>query len=264
MKKNKFFGKYYKCQNKDGYTIAFINSISNEGKMVQIINNDKSYYVTNISDIEINDHHIKCDIHQKDLSIKGELIFSNYKKVKKDIMSYFRLFPIECKHQIYSMNHTVNGTLIINDKEINFLDSDGYIEGDKGRNFPNKYLWLNSSKRDCSLTLAIATIPLIGFSIKGITCLIKTKDTEYLFGTYNFAKIIKLERNHLIIKKNKYELEIFISDFIAHKLKAPVKGDMVRFIHECPSVEINYTLKYKNKVIINKNDKYASYEFMFD
>ena len=128
----------------------------------------------------------------------------------------------------------------------------------------SKYLYYIGMIETILFTLSIIGIPLIGFSIKGITCLIKTKEKEYLFGTYNFAKIIKLERNHLIIKKNKYELEIFISDFIAHKLKAPVKGDMVRFIHECPSVEINYTLKYKNKVIINKNDKYASYEFMFD
>lgn len=263
MKKNYFFGKYYKCQNIDGFTIAFIDSISNEGKMVQIINNEKSYLVNKIEDIEIDDNHIKCHIDQDDIKIEGELIFSNYIRIKKDIMSYFRFLPIECKHHIYSMNHDVNGKLIINGKEILFKDGDGYTEGDKGRNFPNKYLWLNSSKKDCSLTLAIATIPLGIKTIKGITCLVKDKKKEYLFGTYNFAKLIKLDKFHIIIKKCKYILEVKINEFIAHKLKAPVKGKMVRYIHESPSVEIRYTLKHKDKILIDKIDKFASYEYMF-
>ena len=35
MKKNRFFGIYYKYQTVDGYTIAVISSTANEGDMLQ-------------------------------------------------------------------------------------------------------------------------------------------------------------------------------------------------------------------------------------
>ncbi|MGM9874015.1 MAG: hypothetical protein ACI31G_03770 [Bacilli bacterium] len=263
MRRNKFFGIYYKCQNSDGKTLAFIDSFSNDGHLIQLINNETSFLIKDINQIEMDNNHIKCHIQQEDINIHGELLFSNFVPIKKDIMSFFRFLPIECKHHIYSMNHLVNGRLVINNEEIKFKHGDGYIEGDKGKNFPNKYLWLNSSKKDVSLTLAIASIPLGLITIKGITCLIKTHDKEYLFGTYNFAKIIKMEKNHIIIKKNKYLLEIIIEEFISHKLKAPIKGEMVRYIHECPSCKIRYILKYKNEILIDKIDPFASYEYMF-
>ena len=61
------------------------------------------------------------------------------------------------------------------------------------------------------------------------------------FGTYNFAKAKVISRNHVVITKGQYVLDINIDDNSGHALKAPIKRDMVRYIHECPSVKITYS-----------------------
>ena len=264
MKRNRFFGIYYKHQSIDGYTLAVIDSFSNEGKMIQVITNDKTYLVKDTTQVHISNQGIYFNINQEDLKINGTIEYKGLHKPNKDIMSYFRYLPIECKHNIYSMHHKINGTLNINNQIISFDNGDGYMEGDEGRNFPKKYLWFNASKEDTSITLAIADIPLGIFHILGNTCLIKTKDKEYRFGTYNFTKVTKLTRNHISLKKGPYTLEIQLLDNSSfHPLKAPQKGDMVRYIHECPSIEARYILKRKSDIIIDITHPYASFEYVF-
>ena len=263
MRKNRFFGIYYKHQSLDGHVLAIIKSKSNEGEMVQIIDNDKSYILKDISSVTISFEGISFNVEQDDLSLVGHISYGTLLKPKKDIMSYYRYLPIECKHNIYSMYHNLSGQISINNKVIDFNNGNGYIEGDQGRNFPNNYLWLNAIDNKSSITLAVATIPLGLFKILGITCLIEHMGHEYRFGTYNLARVKILERNHILIKKGKYILEVHIDDNNGHALKAPKKGDMVRTIHECPSVPIRYTLSYRGKTILDIKHDYASYEYVF-
>ena len=55
-------------------------------------------------------------------------------------MGPFTYIPgMECKHDIFSISF-LTGTLIINGKRVSFDHGYGYIEGDKGRNFPKKHL----------------------------------------------------------------------------------------------------------------------------
>ena len=101
--KNKFFGIYYKHQTKNGYTLAVISSTSNEGDMIQVIDNDKSYQIIDITSVKVSFKGISFDINQEDISIKGYLTYGPLSKPNKDVMSYYRYLPIECKHNIYSM-----------------------------------------------------------------------------------------------------------------------------------------------------------------
>ena len=94
-------------------------------------------------------------------------------------MGPFKYLPLECKHQIYSMRHYINGSLNINDINHSYTNSLGYIEGDSGTNFPKKYIWYNSVTNDATLTFAIATIPLFKFiKFKVLLCFIKTEDKD--------------------------------------------------------------------------------------
>ena len=161
------------------------------------------------------------------------------------------------------MYQDISGTLKINNVDICFDNGNGYIEGDKGRNFPKEYLWLNAINNEASLTLAVATIPLGLINIIGITSLIEYQSKEYRFGTYNFAKATLISKNHITVKKGKYILDISIDDFNGLPLKAPVKGDMVRYIHECPSVSIRYTLTKNGKILMDISHPYASFEYTF-
>lgn len=262
--KKKFFGIYYKHQTIDGYTLAIIDSLSNEGHMIQIITNERSYLIKDVNQVQTSFTGVKFDVNQDDLTIKGEIKYGPLLKNKKDIMSYYRFLPIECKHKIYSMYQELDGEITINGATISFAKGNGYIEGDRGRNFPKKYLWLNAINKEASITLAIASIPLGLLNIIGVTSLIEYKGKEYRFGTYNFAKALKIDRNNIIVKKGKYILDIKVDDINGHPLKAPIKGDMIRYIHECPSVKITYTLKRKDELIMEITHPYASFEYVFE
>ena len=155
----------------------------------------------------IDDKEFIFSIKQKDVTLVGKLFLGNLNPLKKKVMGPFSYVPfMECRHDIYSMYHEVQGEIIINNEKIDFMDGIGYIEGDKGRNFPKKYVWYNSITKNASITLAIATIPIAFINFIGVLCFIKSKDKEYYFCTWNNVKVKKLKHGIINLSKGKYEL----------------------------------------------------------
>ena len=179
MAKNRFFGKYYKFVNGDGFSFAFIKSHANEGDMLQVITPEGAFYLKDPHAIKVDGEHIEFDVREENLSMVGELHLGELHPLKHKVMGPFTYLPMECSHEIYSMFHEVNGSLVVNGKDMDFSGSLGYIEGDKGTNFPSKYIWYNSILPEATVTLAIASIPLFGFiHFTGLLCFIKTKDKD--------------------------------------------------------------------------------------
>ena len=265
MRNNKFFGKYYKFISDDGYTFALIASAANEGDMLQLVTPTGGYFIDKTDSFKIQDNIIDIDIHQDDVSLKGTLTLGEFHPLSKKVMGPFHYFPMECRHEIYSMYHTVNGSLMLNgNRELKFTDALGYIEGDSGTNFPKKYIWYNSVTDNATVTLAIATIPLLGFiKFTGLLCFIKGKGFEYRFCTYNRGKIKSRSPKEIVIKKGKYEFTLSISHIGGHDLKAPVKGNMIRYIKENINVSTSYKLTYKGKTILEQEDELSSLEYMY-
>lgn len=103
-------------------------------------------------------------------------------------MGLFRLLPrMECNHEIISMYHGVQGSLILNGKTLTFDDGIGYIEKDWGHSFPKSYVWLQCNsfmKEKCSIIVSVAEIPYLGMNFKGCICAIHYKGIEYRLVTY--------------------------------------------------------------------------------
>ena len=78
-------------------------------------------------------------------------------------MGPFKYFPMECRHGIISMRHTLEGRLKLNGKEIDFTNGLGYIEKDSGRSFPSSYVWVQANDFDepCSIMASVADIPFL-------------------------------------------------------------------------------------------------------
>lgn len=264
MKKNRFLGKYYKFINKDLFSFAIIVSIANEGDMLQVITPDKSYYIDDPKSVEVGDNTITFNINQDDLILNGKITLGELHPLKKKVMGPFTYLPMECRHEIYSMHHSLNGNISINGKDISFDDGIGYIEGDSGTNFPKKYVWYNSVTKDITTTFALASIPFLGFiHFTGILCFVKTKDKEYRFCTYNGAKLKKISEDEIIIKKGKYSFVLNIKNEGGHLLKAPVKGNMERYIKENLNVPTSFRLMKKDETLIEVNDPVSSLEYMW-
>ena len=265
MKKNRFFGKYYKFISDDSsFSFAVIISTANEGDMLQVITPHKAFLINNTKSVSVKGSMITFDINQDDLVMKGELTLGELHPLKKIVMGPFTYLPMECRHEIYSMWHTLRGMLLINDKEVSFNKGRGYIEGDSGTNFPKKYVWYNSVTSEATATFALASIPLFGLiHFTGILCFIKTKEKEYYLSTYNGAKLRKISEEEIIISKGKYSFVLKMNDKEGHLLKAPVKGNMDRYIKENLNTLTTYTLMKKDETLIQVEDPLSSLEYMW-
>ena len=284
-KRSFFEGWYFKHQSKDG-SIAFIPgiNITKDGtkySFIQVITKDKSYNINydfkdfSISQdkltIKIKDNifstkGVILNIRNKNIIIKGRLVYSDITLLKSDIMGPFAYFPfMECVHGVLSLNHKVNGSLFINNKEVKFIDAKGYIEKDSGKSFPKTYLWIQCNDfkiEDTSIMVSIADIPFLGFEFKGCIAVVYYKGKEYRLATYNGVKLISYDENGLIIKRGKYRLEINIKNLSPQSLLAPNGGDMIRTIYE--NISCSATFKfYKDKnLIFDLESSNTSFEYV--
>ena len=144
--KNYFEGWYFKNTNKIN-SIAFIPgiNITENGKkaFIQVITDEMSYFINydikdfkyNISPFSIqiaknffSKEKVYIDINDctQNIAIHGELIYSDNKNIKTNILSPnimgpFSYIPfMECNHAILSMQNSIKGMININDKKMNF------------------------------------------------------------------------------------------------------------------------------------------------
>lgn len=273
---NNFFeGWYFKHQNKEK-TLCLIPGISNENAFIQIITDSKSYNINfnkkefqkgeiiKIHNNVFSFNGLKLDIKNPEVEIKGEIIYENPTPLKSDIMGFFKHFPMQCRHGIVSMHHNLKGYADINGQHIEFINGLGYIEKDSGNSFPKNYIWVQSNdfKEKCSVMVSIADVPFIGFEFRGVICAVWYKGKEYKIAIYNGAKIIFCTQNEIIIKNNKYRLEIYISEHNSYALYAPSNGKMTRKIEEAPSCKARFRFFYKSDILFDFSSEKTSFEFV--
>ena len=284
-KRSFFEGWYFKHQSKDG-SIAFIPgiNITKDGtkySFIQVITKDKSYNINydfkdfSISQdkltIKIKDNifstkGVILNIRNRNIIIKGRLVYSDITPLKSDIMGPFAYFPfMECVHGVLSLNHKVNGSLFINNKEVKFIDAKGYIEKDSGKSFPKTYLWIQCNDfkiEDTSIMVSIADIPFLGFEFKGCIAVVYYKGKEYRLATYNGVKLISYDENGLIIKRGKYILEINIKNLSPQSLLAPNGGDMIRTIYENIACSARFKFYKDKNLIFDLESSNTSFEYV--
>ncbi len=272
-----FEGWYLKQTGKDG-TVAIIPSFcQRRGKIVsniQIITDESS----------INFEYGNCKIDRKNgvmsigrsiftkhgfiLDAEGEhtafgsIKFSKLTPPCRDIMGPFGLLPnMECKHSVFSMFHSTSGSLTIDGKTYDFNGGRGYFEGDRGKSFPEKYVWTQGANDKYSVMMAAATIP-IGSGFTGVIASVMTPKREYRFATYNGAKLVYANENGFCIRRGNTQLTAEQQSSNPRPLAAPKAGALTRTIHESPSCRVRYKLTSMGCVLNDFYDDTASFEFM--
>lgn len=261
--KNKFSGKYYKFVTCKDFSFAIIDSISNEGPAVQLITKEGSFRINDINTVIIESDKITFNIDQDDLKMTGVIRMSDFHPLKKKVMGPFSIFKMECSHEIYSMYHKLAGEIDYNGILYSFDNGYGYIEGDSGVNFPKKYIWYNSVGKDYGVTMAIATIPFGFIKFTGILGFVSYDNKEYYLCTYTGAKIVKTSPSYFEIKKGKYHLSVSVKEDGGHLLKAPIKGNMERYIKENVASATAFSFTKNGEVILEKSDDKSSLEYMY-
>lgn len=217
--KQYFEGWYFKHQC-SGNTLCLIPGRAADGAFIQVLTNEASYTL----DYPLSAYHktreaisvggstfsrngIDLAISTEKSELTGAIQYDGITPLKYNIMGPFALLPMQTRHNVISMNHSLKGTLNLNGTPIPFDGGKGYIEGDRGRSFPKSYAWAqcNDFQEDCSIMLSIAQIPLAGRWFWGCIGVVWLDGREYRFATYKGVQIResgartswKLHRGHI-------------------------------------------------------------------
>ena len=280
-----FEGWYFKHQNPQGQTLALIPAfhIDREGRRtasLQVISKDQAWWLeysetqlkvsqrlfqVQIGQSSFGHQAINLHIQQDNLSLCGSLHYGPFTALRSDIMGPFRFFAgMQCAHGVISMGHSLSGTLELNGEHLDFSDGIGYIETDRGRSFPTKYLWtqcLWDGPDQGSLMLAIATIPLPVGGFTGCICSVLYRGREYRLATYRGVKIEARSSSGAVIRQGRYRLEAELLSERRQPLRAPVEGRMERTIHESLCAEVRYRFWHGDSLLFQHTDSNASFEY---
>lgn len=223
------------------------------------MNNKTSYFRFDLCEFEFSENRFEISIgdnyfsqsrmhlnlKNKDLSIQGDLYFTNIMEFPKTIchpsvMGMFTYLPLmECYHDVINIQHDIIGHLLVSDKTIDFTDGKGYIEKNWGKSMPDSYVWVQSNHfdpDDVTVMCCIAKVPCLCMKFYGFITLFRFRDRIFLFSTYTGARIRKLyyNNNHMriTVQDLRFRLDLLIIYNGGGELKAPLKGSMKKDIME--------------------------------
>ena len=150
------------------------------------------------------------------------------------IMGWYRFVPrMECYHGVLSLDHALDGTLVIDDERLDFAGGRGYVEKDWGRSFPSSWVWTQSNhfgRAGTSLTCSVARIPWVTGAFVGHIAGLLHDGRLFRFATYTGARLVSLETRpggaDIVLRDARRELELHADGGATGDLKAPVLGAM--------------------------------------
>jgi tocopherol cyclase len=218
-------------------------------------------------DIRVDNNHftrhgMELNIDRADQQVKGALRFSETTPwpvtlSAPGIMGWYAWVPfMECYHGVVSLDHALSGSLMINDREIDFTGGRGYIEKDWGRAFPEAWIWFQSNHFESPgtcLTGSIAIIPWLWSAFPGFIIGVWHEHQHYRFATYTGARTERLQvTEHTInwvVSDRKFRLEMFVTQGPGNTfglLKGPDTVEMGKRVAETISATVQVRLTEKN------------------
>lgn len=276
-----FEGWYCKCRSCDGRSLALIPAFHRSASgavsaSLQVLTEHRSWWIPIPAkgfQVKRNPLQVRfgaslltheglwLNIQQDDLSLQGTLRFGPFSTLESPIMGPFRLLPgMECAHSVISMSHTLSGILSLNGGTVDFTGGAGYLESDRGRSFPQTYLWTQCSWDGCSLMLALASVPFLGFSFTGCICAILLNGQELRIATYKGAKVVHWSPRSVEVVQGKLRLCVELLNCTPHPLRAPVTGEMRRIVRESLRSSVHCRLWNGNTLLFDQTDSGAGFE----
>lgn len=114
-----FEGWYFKHQKGDDM-VAFIPGKAESGAFIQLISQEGARQFE-ISNLTVRDSVIRADgcwfsrqgCYISLPGISGDITYGPFAPLGSDIMGPFRFFPMECRHGVLSMAHTLQGRVLL-------------------------------------------------------------------------------------------------------------------------------------------------------
>lgn len=208
---------------------------------------------------------ITLNIKKEDFHLKGELILSHHKQLKQSLwvpglMGPYKYLPfLESYHEVLSLEHTLMGSLWINENKIVFDEGKGYIEKDWGKATPNVWLWAQCNhfkRKDVALMIGVARLPIFFDYYTCFSIPIYYKDRVEIFSNYNGGHLSKLYRYkgyvHLIITQKSKILDIKIYGSDENSCTASKSSHMIRDVYACDTAKIEVLITENGQTVFEE------------
>lgn len=283
--KNRFENWYFKLvdarkENTLGILVGILMTHQGEEAFIEITGNGISenlcvkYSLDAVkskdTEIQIGDNSlglqkIILNIQKEGLTLKGEITFSSHKRLKESLwlsglMGPYKYLPfLKSYHEVVSLQHTLMGSLWVNEKQITFNEGKGYIEKDWGKVFPNVWLWAQCNhfkRQDVALMIGVARLPIFFNYYTSFAIPIYYKDQLEIFSNYRGGHIAKLYRYkgyvHLVVtQKNKIlDIKIYGSDEVSCVTSR--SSHMIRDVYSCDTAKIEFSITDNGKSVFEE------------
>jgi tocopherol cyclase len=181
---------------------------------------------------------VELDINGE-ASVKGSLRYSDLSLFRggfgmRGVMGWYGFVPfMETYHGLISMDHVVDGSVVINGDRRVFDGARGYIEKDWGSSFPSSWVWLQANcfkERGVSLMVSMAVIPWLHSSFVGHLAIFLHRGEVINLSTYGGGKVTRLEKMDtgvsMRVENKRYSLDIWADSGRFVDLKSPKMGVM--------------------------------------
>lgn len=208
-----------------------------------------------------------CVLHVRGegLALDGALRYGPFTPPQGDVMGPLRHAPLVCRHSVESLFHTVRGAVTLNGRRISFDGGTGYIEGDRGASFPERYLWAQANFQKggapACVVAAAARLKLAGCGFDGTLACVLFNGREERIATYRGARVAAMEEGYLAVRQGALFLEAVLLDGVPLDLKAPEDGSMRRVIREYARARVRFRLREGGTVLLNHTDGGAGFEY---
>jgi len=275
-----FEGWYFKLQSESRTMALIVATHRNDGEKsasLQVITDDSVWNVpfaisefnrkgkeldVTLGENSFSKEGIHLNVHEDGFDLTGDISFGPWTPLKGNIMGPFAAVPfMQCRHGVWSVEHSVDGSITLNGDTYDFSASRGYIEGDRGYSFPSVYVWTQTLFPGGSLMLSVADIPFGLFHFTGIIGFVYYEGKEYRIATYNGADIVSVGDGEVTVKCRDMELSARLIRKNAQPLYAPVNGAMDRVIRESASCLAGYRFVLDGEVIFDIETDKASFEY---
>lgn len=280
-KRTAYFEGWYLRHQSQGETVAFIPAFHIDPKgqasaSLQIITEDGPFhldfpahafsakrerFLVRVGNCVFSEEGCQLDVNQEHCALSGRLSYGPLTPLSKDIMGPFRFVPLmECRHSVFSLSHRVDGEITLNGKKTVFGNGIGYMEGDRGRSFPSRYLWTQCGWEKNCLMLSVAHIPFAGGGFTGCIGVVYVNGIQRRVATYLGAKIIQIGDETAVVKQGKLTLTAKLLQGQPHALRAPASGGMTRLIRESASCRVAYRCTIGKETLLDFVSDRASFE----
>ena len=204
-------------------------------------------------------------VTDRDFKAEADIRFLHNAPLPYDIMGPFRFAPdIICKHKIYSMESCAFGTMTIQGTEFRVSEARVYVEGDRGRSFPQRYMWVHCFLPNGSLMMAMAHLQVMGKHFTGVIGVVQKGERQYRLATYLGARARVAGPGTVIVTQGKSMLTVTVhkSRGEAFRLLAPRDGKMTDTIKECLSGDADIELQKGSRTLVDAAAVNSSFEWV--